>query len=107
MRTTIVLKFKNEKTKFALGTLRFDKQSSFHSLLGFSPYWDYKPSNSNHVLIPGVYPSHKIILNLNTIDKIHLKCDCIDGSNQDGVRQPILFSFVLDKPSGYKVFCEP
>ena len=26
---------------------------------------------------------------------------------QDGVRQPILFSFVLDKPSGYKVFCEP
>ena len=35
-----------------------------------------------------------------------MKCDCIDGSIQDGVRQPILFSFVLDKPSGYKVFCE-
>ena len=32
---------------------------------------------------------------------------CIDGSIQDGVRQPILFSFVLDKPSGYKVFSEP
>ena len=46
-------------------------------------------------------------MQLNTIDKIHLKCDCIDGSIQDGVRQPILFSFVLDKPSGYKVFCEP
>ena len=29
MRTTIVLNFKNEKTKFALGTLRFDKQSFF------------------------------------------------------------------------------
>ena len=107
MRTTIILKFKNKKTMFALGTLRFDKQSFFHTLLGFSPIWDYKPDNSNHVRIPGVYPSDKIILNLNTIDKIHLKCDCIDGSIQDGVRQPILFSFVLDKPCGYKVFCEP
>ena len=37
MRTTIVLKFKSEKTMFALGTLRFDKQSFFHTLLGFSP----------------------------------------------------------------------
>ena len=106
-RTTINLKFKNEKTLFALGTLRFDKQSFFHTLLGFPPYWDYKPDNSNHVLIPGVYPSDKIILNLNTINKIHLKCNCIDGSIQDGIRQPILFSFVLDKPSGYKIFCLP
>ena len=107
MRTTIVLKIKNEKKKFALGTLRFDKQSFFHTLLGFSPYWDYEPTNSIHVLIPGVYPSDKIILNLNTIDKIHLKCDVTDGSIVDGVRQPILFGFVIDKPSGYKVFCEP
>ena len=36
-----------------------------------------------------------------------MKCDIIDGSIQDGVRQPILISFLLDKPSGYKVFCEP
>ena len=80
------------------GTLRFDEKSFFHTLLGFEPYWDYKP---------GVYSSNKIILNLNTINKIHLKCDIIDGSIQDGVRQPILFSFVLDKPNGYKVFCQP
>ena len=107
MRMTIVLKFKNEKMKFALGPLRFDKQSFFHTLLGFSPYWDYKPNNSSHVLIPGVYHSDKIILNLNTIDKIHLKCDAINGSIVDGVRQPILFTFVLDKPSSYKIFSEP
>ena len=31
----------------------------------------------------------------------------IDGSIQVGVRQPILLNFVLDKPSGYKIFCEP
>ena len=78
----------------------------FILFLGFSPYWVYKPSNCNHVLIPGVYPSDKTFSNLNKLDKIHLKCDCIDGSIQDGVRQPILYSFVLDKPSGYKVFCE-
>ena len=53
----------------------------------------------------GVYSSEKIF-NLSIINKIHLKCDVFDGSIQDGVRQPILFSFVLDKPSGYKVFCE-
>ena len=107
MRTTLVLEFRNEEAKFALGTLRFDKQSFFHTLVGFPSFWDYKPSNSNHVLIPGVYPSDKITLNLNAIDRIHLKCDCIDGSLQDGVRQPILFTFVSDKPSGYKIFSEP
>ena len=36
-----------------------------------------------------------------------MKCDCIDGSVVNGIREPILFSFVSDKPSGYKVFCEP
>ena len=85
-------------------TLRFDKKSFFHTLLGFTPYWDYKPTNVIHADAPGVYTSDKIILNLNTINKIHLKCDCIDGSIQDGVRHPILFTFVLDKPSGYKNF---
>ena len=104
----------NKKVKLILtrfgdtfGTLRFDKKSFFHTLLGFTPYWDYKPTNAIHVDFPGVYTSDKIILNLNTIDKIHLKCDCVDGSIKDGLRQPILFCFVLDKPSGYKVFCEP
>ena len=93
-------KVKLDLTRFGdtFGTLRFVEKSFFHTLLGFTPYWDYKP---------GVYSSDKVILNLNTIKKIHLKCDIIDGSIQDGVRQPILFSFVLDKPSGYKVFCQP
>ena len=89
----------NKKVKLkTFETLRFDKKSFFHTLLGFTPYWDYKPS---------VYTSDKIILNLNTVNKIHLKCNIINGSIQDGIRQPILFSFVLDKPAGYKIFCEP
>ena len=91
----------------SFGVLRFDDKSFFHTLLGFDPYWDYKPTNAIHADFPGVYTNDKDILNLYTINKIHLKCDVIDGSIQDGVRQPILFSFVLDKPSGYKVFCQP
>ena len=77
---------------------RFDEKSFFSTVLGFTPGWDYKHYNK--------YISHKIV-NLSNTDKIHLKCDCNAGSIQNGLRQPILFSFVLDKPSGYKVFCEP
>ena len=98
MKTKIILKYFDGRKMIVLGTLRFDEKSFFNTLLGFTPYWDYKP--------PGVYTSDKI-LNLNTINKIHLKCDIIDGSVVDGIRQPILNSFVLDKPSGYKVFCQP
>ena len=98
----------NKKVNLILTNLmRFDEKSFFHTILGFDPYWDYKPTNAIHAYSPGVYISDKINLNLNTINKIHLKCDVIDGSIQDGIRQPILFSFVLDKPNGYKIFCEP
>ena len=107
MKTKIILKYKNNETGlFALGTLRFDDRSFFHTLLGFAPYWDYKPTNSNRDGNPGVYTGNKI-LNLSSTNKTHILSDCVDGSIQDGVRQPFLFSFVLDKPSGYKVFCEP
>ena len=98
MKTKIILKYKDSRENFGLGTLRFDKKSFFHTLLGHDPYFDYKA--------PGVYTSDKT-LNLYTTNKIHLKCDCIDGSIQDGVRQSILFTFVLDKPSGYILFCAP
>ena len=98
MKTKIFLKYNDWRENFGSGTLRFDKKSFFHTLLGHDPYFDYK--------VPGVYTSDKI-LNLNITNKIHLKCDCIDGNIQNGLRQPILYSFVLDKPSGYKIFCEP
>ena len=98
MKTKNILKYIGGREMFILGTLRFDERSFFHTLLGFTPYWDYKP--------PGVYTTDKIS-NLNTINKIHLKCDSIYGNIQDGIRRPILYSFVLDKPSGYKIFSEP
>ena len=78
--------------------IRFDEKSFFSTFLGFTPGCDYK-----HYI---EYISQKIV-NLSSTNKIHLKCDVIDGSTQDGIRQPFLFRFVLDKPSGYTVFCEP
>ena len=86
--------------------MRFDEKSFFHTLLGCEPYWDYKSTNSNHFPIPSVYISDEI-LNLNTTNKIHLKCDVIDGSVVNGLRQLILYGFVLDNLPGFKVFCEP
>ena len=70
--------------------------------MSFSPYWDYK----NIASYDREYYSEKN-RGLNIINKNHLKCDVIDGSVLNGVRQPRLFSFALDKPSGYKVFSEP
>ena len=74
--------------------------------MDFTPSWKYKCTNAIRADSPGVYTSDKN-LNLNTTNKILLKYDIIDGSLVNGLRQPILFSFILDKPSGFKVFCEP
>ena len=90
------------KTKLVVNigiiAIRFDEKSFFSTILGFAPGWDYKHYNK--------YTSQKIV-NLGSTNKIHLKCDFIDGAVVDGVRQPILYSFVLDKLPGYKVFSEP
>ena len=75
--------------------IAFDEKSFFCIVLGFTSGLDYKHYNK--------YISQKI-LNLGSTNKIHLQCDCIEASIQNGSRQPILFSFVLVKPSGYKMF---
>ena len=97
MKTKLIL------TRFR-GTFGFDEKSFLNTLLGFTPYWDYKP-NAVHADAPGLYTSEKNS-NLNTFDKVHLKCN-VDGSFVNGSKHPILYIFVLDKPPGYKVFCQP
>ena len=54
-------------------------------------------------LIPGSYKSDKPI-NITEKDKTHLKCDCNNGGVVNGAREPILYSFLLDKPPGHKIF---
>ena len=88
------------------GRLRFDEKSFSNKLLGFTSLWDYKPTSAIQADSSGVYTKEKI-LNLKTIDQSHLKWNVIDGSVLNGIRQPVQFSFVLNKPAGYKVLCEP
>ena len=76
------------------------------NLLGYAPHWGFKPTFAVHADSPGVYTSEKV-LNLNTMYVIHLKCDIFDGSVVNGIRQQLMFSFILNKPAGYKVFYEP
>ena len=54
----------------------------------------------------GTHRSEKPVL-ITTTDKVHLKCDCVDGSIVNGIREQILFSFNLSAPPGYKIIKEP
>ena len=58
---------------------------------GFTKFCDDYPTSAIHADSPHVYTSQKI-LNSSTTNKIHLKCDIIDGSIVNGVRQPVMFS---------------
>ena len=72
--------------------LRFDNKSFLDTILGFSPYWNYKSYDNE-------YLSEKN-RNLSTIKIIDLKWDCNDSIVLNGVRQPVLYRFVSDKPPG-------
>ena len=47
----------------------------------------------------GTHTSEKPVM-ITTTDKVHLKCDCVDGSIVNGIRDQILFSFNLSAPPG-------
>ena len=57
------------------------------------------------------YPAgtHKseISVMITTTGKIHLKCDCVDGSIVNCIRERILFSFILGAPPGCKIIKKP
>ena len=87
----IVIEFDDftRKTKLVVKSgiiaIRFDEKSFFSTFFGFISGWDYKHYNK--------YISQKMV-NLSSTNKIHFKCDVKDGSIQDGIQQPFLFSFV-------------
>ena len=56
----------------------------------------------------GTHKSEKPVMITTTVHlKVHLKCDCVDGSIVNGIREQILFSFNLSAPPGYKIIKEP
>ena len=70
--------------------------SKLDELLGFT--------DTNY--IEGTHISEKPVI-ITTTDKVHLKCDCVDGSIVNGIREQILFSFNLSAAPGYKIIKEP
>ena len=89
-------------------TLLFTEKSFFYTILGFTQSLSYPIDDKDgfYQLISGSYKSDKPI-NITGIDKIHLKCDCIQGSIICGLREPILYSFALSSPPGQKIYKEP
>ena len=89
-------------------TLLFTEKSFFYTILGFTQSRSYPLDDIEgfYQLIPGLYKSDKPINNTG-IDKIHLKCNCVQGSVIDGIREPILFSFALSSPPGHKIYKKP
>ena len=89
-------------------TLIFTEKSFFFTFLGFTQSRSYPLDDIDgfYQLIAGSYKSNRPI-NITGIDKIHLKCDCIQGSIVNGIREPILYSFALSSPPGHKIYKEP
>ena len=89
-------------------TLIFTEKSFFYTNLGFTQSLSYPLEDIDgfYQLVAGLYNSDKPI-NIRGIDKIHLKCDCIQGSIVNGIREPILYSFALSSPPGHKIYKEP
>ena len=63
------------------------KKLFFSTILGFNHGWDYKHYNE--------YISQQIV-HLSSTKKTHLKCDVFDEPVMSGLRQQILYNFVLD-----------
>ena len=89
-------------------TLIFTETSFFYTILGFTRSRSYPLDDIDgfYQLTAASYKSDKPI-NITGIDKIHLKCDCIQGSIVNGIREPILYSFALSSPPGHKIYKEP
>ena len=89
-------------------TLIFTEKSFFYTILGFTLSHSYPLDDIDgfYQLIAGSYKSDKPI-NITGIDKVHLKCDCIQESIINGVRESILYSFALSSPPGHKIYKEP
>ena len=89
-------------------TLIFTEKSFFYTILCFTQSQSYPLDDIDgfYQIIAGSYKSDKPI-NITGVDKSHLKCDCIQGSIVNGIRESILYSFALSSPPGHKIYKEP
>ena len=109
VKISVTIDERKYKTNLKINqTLIFTNKSFFYTILGFTQSHSYPLNDIDgfYQLIAGSYESDKPI-NITGIDKVHLKCDCIDGSIVNGIREPILYSFALDQPPGHTIYKEP
>ena len=88
--------------------LIFTDKSFFYTFLGFTQSRSYPLDDIDgfYQFIAGSYKSDRPI-GITVIDKVLLKCDCIQGLIVNGIREPILYSFALSSPPGHKKYKEP
>ena len=72
-------------------TFYVTKKSFFYMILGFVQSYSGELGDIHGFiqLIPGNYKSDKSTI-ITGINEVHLKCDCINGSIVNGIREPIL-----------------
>ena len=89
-------------------TLIFTNKSFFYTILRFtqSHQGPLNDIEGFYQILPGSYKSDKPV-NITGIDKVHLKCNVVDGSIVNGIQEPILYSFTLDQPPGHEIYKEP
>ena len=105
MKINVTIDDKNINTNLKNNqTLIFTKRAFFCTLLGFTQSYSGTLGDIGGYikLNPGTYKSDKPI-DITSVDKVLLKCDCINGSIVNGIREPILYRFALDQPPGYKI----
>ena len=85
----------------------FTNKSFFYTILGFtqSHQVSLNVNEGFYQILPGSYKSDEPF-NITGVDKIPLKCDCIQGSIVNGIREPFLYSFALSSPPGHKIYKE-
>ena len=88
--------------------LKFTRRSFFSTFLGFTQYHS-GPLNDIEgfvQVIPGTHIDNKL-LKITGIDKVRSKYDCVNGSIVNGLREPIVYSFALNKFPDHKIYKEP
>ena len=109
MKVTIAIDDIRLKSNLKINqNLIFTEEFFFYTSLGFSQSRSYPLAviDGFYQLIARSYKSDRPI-NITGINKIHLKCDCIQGSIVNGVRETTLYSFGLSSPPGHKLNKEP
>ena len=86
----------------------FTEKSFFYTILGFTRSHSSLLDDIEgfYQMIGGSYKCDKPINNTG-IDKVHLKCNVVDGTIINGIREPILYSFVFSPSPAHKLNNQP